>query len=178
MEVVGVGIALVGPGEPSRAYVSREIVDNTDITLARRESFRILGSMDQGSVVPTDLEPYYEGWHMSPGRIAGGLLFMTGMTGHRPDGTFAENPEEQIRDAFTKIDRVLDEAGLDWRNLVEMTSYHVGIQDHLDLFRQVRDEYIREPYPAWTAIEVAGFITSAIVEIRAVADATGTRTSS
>lgn len=133
--------------------------------------------MDQGSVVPPELETYYEDWHMSPGRFAGGLLFMTGMTGHRPDGTFADDPEEQIRDAFIKIDRVLEKTGLDWVNLVEMTSYHVAIQDHVDVFRQVRDEYIREPYPSWTAIEVAGFITPAIVEIRAIADATGIRRS-
>lgn len=129
--------------------------------------------MDQRNVVPPELQSYYEDWHMSPGVIAGGLLFMTGMTGHRSDGTFAEDPEEEIRDAFTKIDNVLEKARLDWVNLVEMTSYHVGIQDHIDVFRQVRDEYIREPYPAWTAIEVAGFITLATVEIRAVADATG-----
>lgn len=125
------------------------------------------------SVVPSNLQNYYEDWHMSPGVIVGGLLFMTGMTGHRSDGTFAENPEEEIRDAFTKVDRVLGEARLDWVNLVEMTSYHVGIQDHIDVFRQVRDEYIREPYPAWTAIEVAGFITPGTVEIRAIADASG-----
>jgi enamine deaminase RidA (YjgF/YER057c/UK114 family) len=129
--------------------------------------------MDRNSVIPLDLEHYYEDWHMSPGRTSGGLLYMTGMTGHRPDGTFAEDAEEEIRDAFTKIDSVLLKAGLDWGNLAEMTSYHVGIQDHIEAFRQVRDEYVREPYPAWTAIEVSGFITPAIVEIRAVADATG-----
>lgn len=53
-----------------------------------------------------------------------------------------------------------------------MTSYHVGLRDHIAIFRSVRDEFVREPYPAWTAIEVSGFITpGAIVEIRAVADA-------
>lgn len=133
--------------------------------------------MDHRSIVPLDLQAYYQDWHMSPGLIGGGLLFMTGMTGHRSDGTFAEDPEEQIRDAFAKITRVLEEAELDWGNLIEMTSYHVGIQEHIDVFRRVRDEYIREPYPAWTAIEVTGFITPGIVEIRAIADASGIRRS-
>jgi enamine deaminase RidA (YjgF/YER057c/UK114 family) len=130
--------------------------------------------MDPRPIVPQELQAYNEDWHMSPGLIAGGLLFMTGMTGYRPDDTFATDPEQQIRDAFTKIGSVLEEAGLNWGNLVEMTSYHIGLQDHIDMFRQVRDEHIREPYPAWTAIEVTGFATpGAMVEIRATAVATG-----
>lgn len=128
--------------------------------------------MEHRSIVPIDQRSYYEEWQMSPGLVSGGLLFLTGMTGHRSDNTFVEDPEEQIREAFTKIGDVLAAAGLDWTSLVEMTSYHVGIQDHIDVFRQVRAEYVREPYPAWTAIEVTGFVTpGAIVEIRAVADA-------
>lgn len=130
-------------------------------------------AMKHESIVPDGQGSYYEEWQMSPGLVSGGLLFLTGMNGHRRDNTFAENPEEQIREAFTKIGDVLAEAGLDWASLVEMTSYHVGIQDHIDLFREVRAEYVREPYPAWTAIEVTGFATpGAIVEIRAVANAT------
>jgi enamine deaminase RidA (YjgF/YER057c/UK114 family) len=133
--------------------------------------------MEQKNVVPSELETYYQDWHMSPGRIAGGLLYMTGMTGHRPDGTFANDAEDEIRDAFDKIDSVLRKAGLDWTDLVEMTSYHVEIQEHIEVFRRVRDEYVREPYPAWTAIEVEGLISPAIVEIRAIADASGGRNS-
>lgn len=109
---------------------------------------------------------------MSPGLISNGLLFLTGMTGHRSDNTFAEDPEEQIRDAFAKVGTVLAEAGLGWESLVEMTSYHVGLQDHIDTFRVVRAEHVREPYPAWTAIEVTGLVTpGTIVELRVVADA-------
>ena len=57
-------------------------------------------------------------------------------------------------------------------HLVEMTSYHVGLRDHLEVFKSVRDSYVVEPYPAWTAIEVAGFVREgAIVEIRVIARA-------
>jgi len=111
---------------------------------------------------------------MSPGITCNGLLFMTGMTGHRPDGTFAHDPAEQISDAFAKIDSVLAAADLDRSALVEMTSYHVGLQDHIEVFKTLRDQYVLEPYPAWTAIEVSGFVTpGAIVEIRAVASTQG-----
>lgn len=130
--------------------------------------------MEHRSIVPDELQAYYQDWQMSPGLISGDRLFLTGMTGHRSDNSFAENPEEQIREAFAKVGSVLAKAGLDWASLVEMTSFHVGMQRHIDVFRRVRAEHVREPYPAWTAIEVAGFVTpGAIVEIRAVADATG-----
>jgi enamine deaminase RidA (YjgF/YER057c/UK114 family) len=133
--------------------------------------------MEHRNIVPNDQHHYYQDWLMSPGMTGGGLLFLTGMTGHRSDNTFAEDPEEQIRDAFARIGDVLAEAGLEWDSLVEMTSYHIGLQNHIEVFREVRAEYVREPYPAWTAIEVTGFVTpGAIVEIRAVADATTQQT--
>lgn len=130
--------------------------------------------MSRRSVVPPQLRSYRDDWHMSPGVVINGLVFLTGMTGRRDDGSIAEDPEQQIRDAFAKVQLVLEEVGSDLSAVVEMTSYHVGIHDHIDIFRAVRDEHVHEPYPAWTAIEVAGFISpKAIVEIRVVAEAQG-----
>ena len=127
--------------------------------------------MSSQSVTPDNLRRLRDDWHMSPGLATNGLLFLTGMTGSRSDGTCASEPAQQIREAFAKVADVLAEAGLDHSHVVEMTSYHVGIHDHLDLFRSIRDEFVTEPYPAWTAIEVVGFIPrDAIVELRVVAD--------
>lgn len=124
------------------------------------------------AVTPDNLRRLRDDWHMSPGLVSNGLLFLTGMTGSRADGSCAADPAEQIRDAFAKVLAVLAEAGLDHSHIVELTSYHVGLQAHLELFRQIRDEYVAEPYPAWTAIEVVGFVVpDAIVELRVVADA-------
>lgn len=51
-----------------------------------------------------------------------------------------------------------------------MTSYHVGLRPHLKLLKIIRAEYVEEQYPAWTAIEIAGFVReAAVVEIRVVA---------
>ncbi|MEM7445197.1 MAG: RidA family protein [Pseudomonadota bacterium] len=107
---------------------------------------------------------------MSPGILSGGHLFLTGETGSKPDGTMPADPETQMRNAFEKIGAVLKEAGLDYPSMVEMTSYHVGLRDHFDLFDAVRLDYVTDPYPAWTAVEVAGLRREgAIVEIRAIA---------
>jgi enamine deaminase RidA (YjgF/YER057c/UK114 family) len=108
--------------------------------------------------------------HLSPGVVAGDFVFLTGMTGALPDGTMPADPELQIRSAFDKIGAVLALDGLDHAAIVEMTSYHVGLRDHFDLFNLIRSAYVQEPYTAWTAVEVAGLRREgAIVEIRVVA---------
>ncbi len=108
--------------------------------------------------------------HLSPGVVAGDFVFLTGVTGALFDGTMPSAPEVQIRSAFDKIGEVLALDGLDHAAIVEMTSYHVGLRQHFDIFNAIRSEYVREPFPAWTAVEVAGLRREgAIVEIRVVA---------
>lgn len=107
---------------------------------------------------------------VSPGIISGDHVFLTGVTGSRPDGSMPENPEDQIRSAFNKISLILAQAGLTHDAIVEMTTYHIGIHDHFDLFNEIRCEYVSDPYPAWTAVEVAALRrVGAIVEIRVIA---------
>lgn len=107
---------------------------------------------------------------MSPGLACNGFVFMTGFTGVAPNGSCSDDPATQIRVAFAPVAEVLEAGGLNFSHVVETTSYHVGLRDHLSLFRAIRDEYVTEPYPAWTAIEVAGFASEGtIVEIRAIA---------
>jgi len=107
---------------------------------------------------------------VSPGIISGDHVFLTGITGSRPDGSMPENAEDQIRSAFNKIGLVLAEAGLTYDAIVEMTTYHIGIHDHFDLFSEIRCEYVSDPFPAWTAVDVAALRrVGAIVEIRVIA---------
>jgi len=126
--------------------------------------------MTQKAIVPRGLQSYYDDWKMSPGHLSGDHLFLTGFTGTSADGAISADPEVQMRAAFDTIGQVLREAGLDFGALVEMTTYHVGLKEHLELFKSVRADYVTEPYPAWTAIEVAGFVRDgAVIEIRAIA---------
>ena len=121
-------------------------------------------------IVPPEFRSGHERFKFSPGVISGGHLFLTGMTGGGLDGRMPPEAEAQFRNAFDKINLVLREAGLTFRSVVEMTSYHVGLRGHFDLFDAVRLEHVEEPYPAWTAVEVAGLRREgAIVEIRVVA---------
>ena len=116
------------------------------------------------------MQGYYDDWRMSPGLACNGFVFLTGFTGVAPDGALSSDPEQQIRQAFSQVASVLREGGMDLGHVVEMTSYHVGLRGQLELFKSIRAEHIKEPYPAWTAIEVAGFASEGtIVEIRVIA---------
>lgn len=120
---------------------------------------------------PPGFDGYVSEYRMSPGLEAGGFLFLTGMTGFdMSSGHLPESDALQIEAAFGRVDVVLNAAGLDWRAVVEMTSYHVGLRDHIATFREIRERFVRAPFPAWTAIGVTELITpGTIVELRAIA---------
>ena len=121
-------------------------------------------------IVTPEFASYPRDWHFSPGLDTGDFVFFSGITGTRPDLSIAEEPETQFREAFGFLRANLAQAGLGVRDLVELTTYHVGLKRHLGAFMKVKDEFIAHPYPAWTAIGVSELITDgALVEIRAIA---------
>jgi enamine deaminase RidA (YjgF/YER057c/UK114 family) len=107
---------------------------------------------------------------VSPGVYSNGHLFVTGMTGSNADGSMPQSEEAQFHRAFEKIGAVLSAGGLDYGDIVEMTTFHVGLRDHFDAFNRIKGTYLVAPYPAWTAIEVAALRREgAVVEIRVIA---------
>lgn len=126
--------------------------------------------MTRKVLIPPGAEAAVEAARMSPGILSDPHVFVTGMTGSAPDGTMPPDPADQFRAAFAKIAAVLAQAGLTLDAVVEMTSYHVGLREHFDLFDQVRQDHFGPPYPAWTAVEVAGLRRpGALVEVRVIA---------
>lgn len=116
------------------------------------------------------MQQLYRDWRMAPALEVDGFLFLTGFNGAPLEGAPSADPGEQIRTAFNQVEMVLAQAGLTFVNLASVTSYHVGIRDHLALFRQEWNSRMIAPYPAWTAIDVVGFATEGvIVELQAIA---------
>jgi enamine deaminase RidA (YjgF/YER057c/UK114 family) len=112
----------------------------------------------------------FDTFKYSAGVKAGGLLFVAGQVGLRPDGSVPETAAEQADWAFRRLGVVLESEGLGFGDLVEIVSYHVNIDSQLADFREVKDRYIKADYPAWTILGVAALArASLLVEIRAVA---------
>ncbi len=106
----------------------------------------------------------------SPAVRAGDFLYVAGQIGLNPDGSMPANDEGQIVNAFDRLKIVLEEAGASLDDIVELVSYHVGLQNHLGKFVEIKNRYIREPFPTWTILEIAGLARPGLViEIKAVA---------
>lgn len=108
----------------------------------------------------------------SPSVRAGGLVFIAGQVGIRPDGTVPDGAEEQIELAFERLGAILAQQGLGFGDLVELVSYHVRIDDQLTAFREIKERYVTRDFPAWTILGVASLARpNLLIEIKAVAAA-------
>jgi enamine deaminase RidA (YjgF/YER057c/UK114 family) len=128
--------------------------------------------MPRDIILPNQSKASYDNFHFAPAvRTSKGLVFCSGQIGVDASGRVPDSPEEEFRNAWTGVGQVLAEAGLTFDNIIEFTSFHVGLQEHLATFMKVKDEVISEPWPAWTAIGITELaLPGARVEIRVVAE--------
>ncbi len=126
--------------------------------------------MSKDVVTPAGMERFYTDFHFAPAIKDGDRLFCSGQLGNAADNAIADDPETQFAQAFENVKTVLETAGASFDSVVEMTTFHVGLQKHLGTFMKVKDRYMKEPYPAWTAIGITelGF-PGALVEIKVIA---------
>ena len=121
-------------------------------------------------VIPKGQEVFYEQYHFAPAVKDGDRLFCSGVIGVGADGKALPDPEAQFTQAFESLSAVLAASGAALGDVVEITTFHVGLQQHLGKFMRVKDKYLREPYPAWTAIGITELaVPGGLVEIRATA---------
>lgn len=114
----------------------------------------------------------FERFSYSAAVRAGDFVYVAGQIGLNPDGTMPEDDETQFRNAFERLKIVLEAAGAGLDDIVELVSYHVGLQGegHLPAFVKVKDDYIRAPFPTWTILGIAELARAGLViEIKAVA---------
>ena len=121
-------------------------------------------------IIPQGFEAYYNEYHFAPANKVGDKLYLSGQIGIAEDGSVSDDPETQFTLAFEHVKAVLEAANKTMTDVVEMTTFHVGLQDHAAIFMAVKDRYMSEPYPAWTAIGISElFLPGALVEIKVIA---------
>ena len=78
--------------------------------------------------------------------------------------------ETQMRQPFERIGKVLREGGADFENIVILRSYFVNISRDLPIYRKVRKDYLKAPYPASTAVGTPELAIPGLeIEIEAIA---------
>jgi enamine deaminase RidA (YjgF/YER057c/UK114 family) len=95
-------------------------------------------------------------YHYSQGVQVGDLVFVTGQGGWDDAFEIADDVHVQIRQAFRNVETVLAEANLTWANVIDITSYHVGVEEPvLETMVQELRSYCVDHQPLWTVIGVA-----------------------
>jgi enamine deaminase RidA (YjgF/YER057c/UK114 family) len=128
---------------------------------------------DRQDIVPEGLEYQYEKLQYSPAVRVGDVVHVSGVIGTRSDGSVSDDPAEQFAQAFTNLRGVLAGAGCSFDDIVEMTTFHVGLQQNLRAFVHAkRDAMGGPPHPAWTAIGVVELaVPGGLVEVKVTAQA-------
>jgi enamine deaminase RidA (YjgF/YER057c/UK114 family) len=122
------------------------------------------------AVIPASWSEFYAATGIPAAVRSGEVLRLTGHTGDRPDGTFSNDPEVQTRQTFQNVALTLAEAGLEWSDVVEITTYRVGLQAQADVVLRVAAEFLDAPYPAWTDVGITElFEPDALFEMSCVA---------
>lgn len=127
--------------------------------------------MDKSAVViPEGMEHYYDQFHFAPAVKDGNRLYCSGVIGLGSDGKPSADPETQFTHAFEQLQSVLTTAGVSFAEVIEMTTFHVGLQNNLSAFMKVKDRFMQAPYPAWTAIGISELaFPGGLVEIKVIA---------
>ncbi len=97
------------------------------------------------------------------------LAFLTGQTGPDAKGSYADDFEVQARNALAAVGKLLDEAGMAWRDVVNINVYLTDTAD-LPVWARVRDEVVGSARPAGTGVIVKALAApKARVEVTVIA---------
>src|ERR1700726_3702744 len=101
----------------------------------------------------------------------GKLVFISGMTSRRADGTIAGigDIEAQTRQVCENLKAAVEAAGGTLRDVCRVDVY-VRNMEHFDLIHKVRREYFHAPAPASTMVEVCKMTSPEyLIEMNAIA---------
>lgn len=111
---------------------------------------------------------FMEEFGFSEAVIHGDTVYLSGViAGSGPEGTDREDAYDRT---FQYIGGVLERAGSSWADVIDITTYHVDIEDSMPVLAAVKNRYVKAPFPTWTAIDIDRlFVASGEVEIKIVA---------
>ncbi|MFB7721742.1 MULTISPECIES: RidA family protein [unclassified Nocardia] len=99
---------------------------------------------------------WYHPYRISQAITANGMIYVSGQAGFTEDGrTVPGGFLEQGRQAFRNVQRVLAEAGADFSDVVKVGIFVTDMPANLQHVITLRGEFLSEPYPADTLLQVA-----------------------
>jgi len=118
---------------------------------------------------PENLRIFTE-WGFAEAVIDGDRVWLSGVVAGLAPGETAADSEKAYDRAFKLLGSVLERSGSSFDGVVEMTTFHTDLPSQMEGFKKVKHRYIREPFPAWTAIDIDRLMPdTGLVEIKLVA---------
>ncbi len=167
---------------PSRPFHSQKTADGAHMETTPPALSALIIPSSGGEVVvatPADKELDYDTLHYAPARRIGNVLYVSGVIVERLQDEHNDTAafKDQIRRGFHKLEATLHAAGATFTDVAMMNSFHVwdsaqytgSKTEHLEAFASIKDEFLRQPYPGWTAIGTTALATNGLVEIQLVA---------
>jgi 2-aminomuconate deaminase len=116
-------------------------------------------------------------------RRVGNLLFMSGV-GPRERGTkkipgveldaqgnlISYDIEKQCHSVFKNVRLILEDAGLTWSDLVDVTVYLTNMKADFATYNRVYAEYFKDNQPCRTTLEINALPTPIAIELKCIAE--------
>ena len=113
--------------------------------------------------------PWARDMHFSQSVRTDDLVVASGQAGFDDDGRFVgEEFEDQLRQAFRNLDRVLRLQGASLDGILRLNTYLSDASQYA-AFKTIRVEFLKAPYPASTAVVVGFVFPGMLCEIDAIA---------
>jgi len=109
--------------------------------------------------------------HATMVEASGRLVFISGMTSRRADGSIAGSGdiEVQTRQVCENLKAAVEAAGGTMDDICRVDVY-IRNMEHFDIIHKVRREYFNEPLPASTMVEIVKMTSPEyLIEINAIA---------
>ena len=115
-------------------------------------------------------------------RKVGNLLFLSGV-GPRERGTkkipgveldesgniVSYDIETQCRSVFNNVRAIVEEAGAEWKNVVDVTVFLTKMKDDFATYNKLYAEYFAENQPCRTTLEIKSLPTPIAIELKVIA---------
>lgn len=125
---------------------------------------------DRTFIIPAAMRTLSERTGYVPAVLVGNTLYCAGQVGRTAELEVIHDPEQQFIACWRNLELVLNEAGCSFDDVVEMTTYHVAMAEHMDTFRRVKDALFPRGRSAWTCVEVTSLAhPGLLVEIKCIA---------